>query len=129
MENTTNTTPLKKACFNVLLKKKGSWYAQAVNGYTFKYNGVKFGVYNFKKQVTEIDAASKNKYIIIELSTGLSIAKDLKFLNQFNVNEIFSNNHFEKCLDAIDYMKHHKMFNQCYSNYEYFKKIVNNYLE
>jgi len=125
MENNNKKTALRKASFNILTRKNGQDEAIAVSGYTFFYNGLKFGIYNYKKQETEINPGNaKNKYIIIELQTGLSIAKEIQFLKDFDVKKIFENNHFEKCVEAIEKMKQQYKI----KNFEYYKKLVNNYL-
>lgn len=119
MEKNKKTT-LKKENFNIILYENGSPKKHTIKGgYTFVFNGRKFGIYNAQKQEKPINHHEKNKYIIIELETGLSIAKSLKFLKDFNVEKVFENNHFEKCMNAIADMQKRGSFQQL-------KNICNN---
>lgn len=116
MEKTT----LKKENFNIILYNDGIEEKHTIKGgYTFVYNGRKYGIYNAEKQEISINHHEKEKYIIIDLEIGLSIAKSLKFLKDFNVEKIFKNNHFEKCMKAIESMQTHGSFQKL-------KKICDN---
>lgn len=118
MEN--NKTTLKKENFNIILYENGSPKKHTIKGgYTFIYNGRKYGIYNAQKQEKTINHHEKNKYIIIDLEIGLSIAKSLKYLKDFNIEKIFENNHFEKCMKAIESM-------QTRGGFQQLKNICNN---
>lgn len=119
---------LKRSVFNTsvfdwsISKNK----AVSVDGFIFSLNGLKCGLYNVNIQSdTSLKTNSKNKYIIIDLETGLQI-----FTTQFK-KDILQNisllsDWIEKAIKRKQELKN-KYIETYKNNYiDYFKNLVKN---
>lgn len=100
--------------------------AVSVDGFIFSLNGLKCGLYNVNIQSdTSLKTNSKNKYIIIDLETGLQI-----FTTQFK-KDILQNisllsDWIEKAIKRKQELKN-KYIETYKNNYiDYFKNLVKN---
>lgn len=135
--NTTNTTQspvLKKAVFNTsvfdwsISKNK----AVSVDGYKFTYNNLKCGLYNANKQADPSLSIkrgrysnNRNKYIIVDLETGLKIY-DVQFKKDLD-NVDLLNEWIEKAIQKKQDLKniYSESLKDNYINY--FKNLVKNF--
>lgn len=126
--HTTQNPVLKRSVFNTsvydwdLEKNK----AVSVDGFIFSLNGLKCGLYNVNIQSdTSLKTNTKNKYIIIDLETGLQI-----FTTQFK-KDILQNisllsDWIEKAIKRKQELKN-KYIETYKNNYiDYFKNLVKN---
>lgn len=134
--NTTHTTQnpvLKRSIFNTsvydwdLQKNK----AVSVEGYKFTYNNLKCGLYNVNKQADPLLSIkcghysnNKNKYIVIDLETGLQIYTIQFKKDIFNIELL--KNWIEKAIQKKQELKN--LYNESLKNnyIDYFKNLVKN---
>ena len=66
---------MKKDSYYILINEQGKMYKTLVNGYTFKYKGVHFGITNIDHKTGQ----KRPYYTLSELSTGLRVCdKELR---------------------------------------------------